>query len=52
MTTGQPHPHRRPDLRHPQIAGSAQPNPAAGTGSAGFASAPFCPGQQARGKRS
>jgi hypothetical protein len=39
MTTEQPHPHRRPDLRHPQIAGSAQPNPAAGTGAAGFASA-------------
>jgi hypothetical protein len=27
MTTGQPHPHRRPDLRHPQITGSVQPNP-------------------------
>ena len=26
MTTGEPHPHRRPD-RHPQIAGSAPPQP-------------------------
>ena len=27
MTTGQPHPHRPPGLRYPQITGSAQPNP-------------------------
>jgi hypothetical protein len=27
MTTGQPHPHRRPDLCHPRIAGTAQPTP-------------------------
>jgi hypothetical protein len=39
MTTGQPHPHRPPGLRYPQITGSAQPNPTGGPGSAEFASA-------------